>query len=391
VNVTELPSLDTRNLDIEKKARKDVSLGTILIVDDNPANLRALKLILEREFFHVRAAISGELALDSMKVELPDIVLLDIMMPNKNGFEVCEEMKANELTKDIPVLFISALDDLADKIKAFSVGGVDYIPKPFYAHEVIARVNTHITLYKSQKELKRVNQKLYEHSINLERLNKELNSFSYSVSHDLRSPLRSIAGFAQILLEDYHESLDETANNYIDTILRNSKHMEQLIDGLLQLSKISQFELVRADVNLSDTVKQSLNHLLQLDESSNAEVKVADNIICSCSPTLANIAISNLLNNALKYTKYSKDPKVEFGVAKKNGKDTYFIRDNGIGLDMKFAEKIFLPFHRLQRDKKYEGSGIGLATVKRVIDVHHGDIWVESEIDKGSTFYFRFN
>jgi len=385
------PNVEQLKHDIGTKPSRDMGCGTILIVDDNPQNLRALKAILEEQDFSVRAAINGQLALDSMSIDIPDLVLLDIMMPDKNGYQVCEEMKANELTKDIPVLFISALDDLSDKMKAFSVGGVDYIPKPFYAKEVLARVNTHVNLYKSKKELLRVNQQLVEKTRNLERVNNELHSFSYSVSHDLRAPLRSITGFSQILMEDYHSNMDEVATGYLNTIIRNAKHMEQLIDDLLQLSKISQAELSRSTINLSEMVTQSLNNLLQLVDSGKLEVKIAENISCRCSPKLAGIAISNLLNNAWKYTQYVENPKIEFGKSEFDGKETYFIRDNGIGIDMKYASKIFMPFHRLHREEKYEGSGIGLATVKKIIDVHQGVIWVESQPNEGSTFYFRFH
>lgn len=275
-------------------------------------------------------------------------------------------------------------------MKAFSVGGVDYIPKPFYANEVLARVNTHINLYKSQKDLIRSNQLLLERSKSLERINNELNSFSYSVSHDLRAPLRSISGFSQILMEDCLTQLDETAMGHLKKIVRNVKRMEQLIDDLLQLSKISQFELDRSEVNLSDTVNRALHNLLQLVDGSKLDIKVAPNVICNCSAKLAEIALSNLLNNAWKYTQFVDKPAIEFGKTQKDGKDTYYIRDNGIGLDMKFANKIFLPFQRLHREEVYEGSGIGLATVKKIIDVHHGVIWVESQPDAGSTFYFRF-
>jgi len=383
----ELPSLEPN--DLKKNANPEYR-GSILIVDDSPENLHALKIILEEHYYHVRAAINGDLALESMRVEPPDLVLLDIMMPNKNGFQVCEEMKSLDITKDIPVLFISALDDLADKIKSFAVGGVDYIPKPFYAYEVIARVNTHISLYKTRNELLKVNQQLVDHSRNLERLNKELSEFSYSVSHDLRSPLRSIAGFGHILLEDHASKLDDEAKNHLNTIIRNTARMERLIDDLLQLAKISQYELTRTEVNISETFNQSLKELLDADRGKHVDVFVAGNAICSCSPTLVKIAITNLLSNAWKYTEYVTNPKIEFGLTDIDGKETYYIRDNGIGFDMKYVDKIFLPFHRLHRDNRYDGSGIGLATVRKIIEVHHGAIWAESELNKGSTFYFRF-
>lgn len=364
--------------------------GSVLIVDDNPQNLRALKVILEERDYEVRAAISGQLALDSMKMELPDVVLLDIMMPDKNGYQVCEEMKLNKATKDIPVLFISALDDLSDKIKAFSVGGVDYIPKPFCAKEVLARVDTHVSLYRSKQELKIANKKLKERSRNLEQLNSELSSFSYSVSHDLRAPLRSISGFSQIILEDYRDKMDEVATGYFDTIVRNTQHMEHLIEDILQLSRISQQELTRVDVNLSRLVEGSIEDLRQAYSLDSISVTIEPDIHAQCSQKLVAIAISNLVSNAWKYSQFVDRPMIEFGVKSVDGKKTYYLKDNGIGFDMKYANKIFLPFSRLHSNKQYEGSGIGLATVKRIIDIHHGAIWVDSIPDKGSVFYFRF-
>ncbi len=218
--------------------------------------------------------------------------------------------------------------------------------------------------------------------------NKELEAFSYSVSHDLRSPLRIINGFAEILREDYSASLDESGQEYIDRIGISAKHMETLIQDLLNLSKISRYELVEIDIDISKIATSILSEL----EHSNPERKVIwhiqDNLSAKGDYRLISIALSNLLGNAWKYTGKKEKAEIVVGAKKQDDHTIFYVRDNGDGFNMKYADNIFKPFRRLHAEGEFAGTGIGLATVERIIARHSGSIWCESEIGKGATFYF---
>ncbi|MBL7105401.1 MAG: PocR ligand-binding domain-containing protein [Bacteroidales bacterium] len=221
--------------------------------------------------------------------------------------------------------------------------------------------------------------------------NKELESFSYSVSHDLRAPLRSVDGFSKILLEDYHDALDKQGKHYLQRIRAGTQKMGQLIDDLLNLSRIGRQPLNKKTTNLK-TIANEAYKLLE-SERKNRKVKFT---VHECPETLADPNLmqnvfSNLLSNALKFTKNKPLTEIEFGYKEKDNKTIFFIKDNGVGFDMKFADKLFSPFQRLHTNEEYEGSGIGLAIVQRIIFKHGGQIWVESEPDKGTTFYFMLN
>lgn len=216
--------------------------------------------------------------------------------------------------------------------------------------------------------------------------NKELEAFSYSVSHDLRAPLRAISGFAQALLEDYPDKLDETGNNYLTRLTAASNQMGQLIDDLLILSKVSQSELEASELDLSETVKSVVNNLVETTASQNIVFKIHENIFGYGDQRLIQIVLDNLLSNAIKYTSKTKNPCIEFGFD--HAKLAYYVRDNGVGFDMEFIDKIFMPFQRLHHANDFEGTGIGLATVLRIINRHGGKLWANSKEGKGATFYF---
>ncbi len=237
-------------------------------------------------------------------------------------------------------------------------------------------------------ERKKAEDDLKVYAKELEAANKELEAFSYSVSHDLRAPLRAMDGFSESLLQDYGCSLDEAGQNYIQRIRKASQTMAQLIDDILKLSRISRTEMFRGIVNLSMMVKVIGEELKANQPKRQAEFLVAPEVIVNGDKNLLQIALNNLLGNAWKYTGKCEKTRIEFGVARQNGETVYFVRDNGVGFDMRYAGKLFQPFQRLHSSKDYPGTGIGLATVQRVIRRHGGRIWAESEIGKGTTFYF---
>ncbi len=224
----------------------------------------------------------------------------------------------------------------------------------------------------------------------LEMVNKELEAFSYSVSHDLRAPLRAIHGFAQAAIEDYGDRLDEVGMDYLERIVRSAERMGQLIDDLLSLSRLSQKDLNIGMVDLSTIAQEVVKELRERDPCRTVEFRIADGLVAECDADLVKIVLDNLLGNAWKFTASKDHAVIEFGAIRQNGETVYFVRDNGVGFDMRYAEKLFMPFQRLHGEE-FEGTGIGLATVARVIYRHGGRIWAEGVPNAGATFFFTLS
>lgn len=229
-----------------------------------------------------------------------------------------------------------------------------------------------------------------ERTIELSNLNKELEAFSYSVSHDLRAPLRAINGFSTMLYEDNASKLDEESENYLKRIVKASVKMERLIDDLLQISRVTRADMQKEKIDLSKLANDTLQGLHNEDPDRQIKWQVEDGLVINGDKTLINVLMQNLLGNAWKYTARCPESTIKFYRCRVNGSEPVFcVEDNGIGFDTKYSEKIFQPFQRLHSDNEYEGTGIGLATVNRVVHRHGGKIWVESELNKGSRFYFH--
>lgn len=223
----------------------------------------------------------------------------------------------------------------------------------------------------------------------LQRLNKELETFSYSVSHDLRTPLRALDGFSQALMEDYENKLDETGNDYLCRIRGASQNMAKLIDDMLQLSRITRFELIKEPVDLTRVVNEVVQDHRLAEKDRSIQINIDSNMTCLADRNLIKIFMSNLIGNAWKYT--SKKEHAEIYVGRKNidGKTVFFVKDNGAGFDMQFVNKLFGVFQRLHTTEEFSGTGIGLATAQRIIHRHGGTIWAQAVVDKGATFYFK--
>jgi len=218
--------------------------------------------------------------------------------------------------------------------------------------------------------------------------NKELEAFSYSVSHDLRTPLRSIDGFSQALLEDYQDKLDDTAKSYLDRVRKATQHMGSLIDDMLKLSRVTRSEIHHESVDLSTMVMEILEKLQQNNPARTVDVIIQEAVFVNGDPNLLQIALENLVGNAFKFSSKEAQPQFEFGTIVKEGKTACFIRDNGVGFDMAYVNNLFGAFQRLHTSLEFPGTGIGLATVRRIINRHGGKVWVEAEVGKGATFYF---
>jgi PAS domain S-box-containing protein len=224
--------------------------------------------------------------------------------------------------------------------------------------------------------------------VELEQANKELEAFSYSVSHDLRAPLRSINGFSEALLEDYADQLDDTGKDYLHRVRAASQHMAQLIDDLLKLSRLTRAEMHYERVDLSALAQIVATELKETAPERVVEFVIAEGVVADGDAPLLRVVLENLLSNAWKFTGKHPRATIEFGVSQQEGQPVYFVRDDGAGFDMAYVNKLFVPFQRLHRSTEFEGTGIGLATVQRIIHRHGGSVWVEGEVGKGATFYF---
>jgi len=244
------------------------------------------------------------------------------------------------------------------------------------------------TIARDITEKKKVEERVMKARDAAEAFNKELEAFSYSVSHDLRAPLRSIDGFSQALLEDYQDQLDDTAKSYLNRVRKAAQHMGCLIDDMLKLSQVTRSEFRRESVDLSSMVRASSEKLQGNNPDRTVDVIIREGVFVNGDSNLLQIALDNLVGNAWKFASHEAQPQFEFGTTVKEGKTACFIRDNGVGFDMAYVDKLFGAFQRLHTSLEFPGTGIGLATVKRVINRHGGQVWAEAEVGKGATFYF---
>lgn len=235
---------------------------------------------------------------------------------------------------------------------------------------------------------RKIEQELQEHVEDLAEANKNLETFSYSVSHDLKAPLRILTSFSDFLLEEYRDKIDSTGRNYLERIRSNADKMNNLIDDMLDLSRISRQEVVRRDINMSSMAEEILNELDANAEDRTARRVIQRNVWAHADYRLMNVVLTNLMANAWKFTARIPEPCIEFGAMRQEGKNVYFVRDNGAGFDATRAKELFTPFKRLHKGSEFAGTGIGLAIVDRVIRRHGGKVWAEGEVGRGATFYF---
>ena len=241
----------------------------------------------------------------------------------------------------------------------------------------------------AEEEVVKLNKELERHISELEELNVDLESFSYSVSHDLRSPLLVIQGFSQLLAEDYAETLGNKGADFLQRIVASSTRMSQIIDSLLTLSQVAREEIHDEEVDLSEMASTVAVELSKSTPKNHVEVVIEKGVKARGDARLLRIVMENLLGNAWKYTSKQPNPRIEFGMLKENDESIiYYVRDNGVGFDMAYKDKLFMPFERLHPRDEYPGTGVGLATVKRIVHRHGGRVWAESGVGDGAVFYF---
>ncbi len=375
----------------------------ILLVDDQPANLVALEAMLEDLGQNLVRAESGREALKRLLSDDFAVILLDVKMPEMDGFETAELIRQRDRSRHTPILFLTAADtSQTQAVRGYAVGAVDYLIKPVVPEFVRSKVAVFVELAKKNELLRRQAALLAQSEQaalelaetraelvrELEHKNRELESFSYAVSHDLRAPLRRIDSFSRAILESQGRRLDDEGRKFLSRVREASQQMAQLIDDVLYLSRVTRSELRDQDVDLSEVAELVVSRLKEGQPNRRMEVKIRPGVVVTGDGQLLKIALENLLQNAWKFTGNQAEPRIEFGVTQTSGEPTYFIRDNGAGFEMTYAARLFGPFQRLHSQQEFPGNGIGLATVQRIIHRHGGKVWAEGLVGQGATFYF---
>ncbi len=543
----------------------DARSHTILLIDDNPANLSVVVNYLTGHGFQIIVARDGETGLRLAQQEQPDLILLDVVLPDIDGFEACRRLKADKQTQEIPIIFMTVVTKAEDKVRGFAAGGVDYITKPFQHEEVLARVITHLRLRNLTRRLEETNaslerrvekrtaaltqanqelqaeiaerrraeaalqdseerlrltmeavnigswdwdvkndiwyaspiyytmlgyepkagpadrhewlervhpndrayvdkkiqdvlsrdfkehryearlrhadgtyrwqyvcgfdierdekgkvirmlgirmditerkqaevklrrfneeleQRVRDRTGQLEAANKELEAFTYSVSHDLRAPLRHIDGFIELLQKKIQTTLDDQARHYMEIIAESARKMGTLIDNLLSFSRMGRNEIAKSQVDLSQLVQDVIQEFKPEAEEREVQWKISALPSVNGDQAMLRIVLANLIANALKFTRPCQAAEIEIGcLPDQDNEIIVFIRDNGVGFDMAYADKLFGVFQRLHPADEFEGIGIGLANVRRIINRHGGRTWAEGQVNQGATFYFSLS
>ena len=362
--------------------------GNILIVDDTPNNLRLLSSMLHKQGYEVRSAISGSVALMAVQMVPLDLILLDINMPKMNGYEVCQRLKADPQTREIPVIFLSALGEPLDKVQAFQVGGVDYITKPFQVEEVLARVENHLALRQMQIELQQAKAEALRALEQEQELNRLKSEFVSMISHDFRTPLTSIQGFAELLKYGGERLTPALCERYFGKIDAAIEHLLYLLDEVLIIGSIEAgktlHQPVPTDLNqfcrdLCETLQLNDSHPIQLTYSGYSQVEI-DQI-------LLHRILVNLLSNAIKYS--LDQTAIIFNVRSNEQEITFEIIDQGIGIPLENQQHLFKTFYRCSNVGQVKGTGLGLAVVKKCLDICGGEIELLSQEGQGTTATVR--
>jgi signal transduction histidine kinase len=384
--------------------------SNILLVDDTPDNLRLLSKMLESQGYKIRKTTSGKTALQAAQIEPPDLILLDINMPEMNGYEVFEQLRSDEKTCDVPVIFISALNQTIDKIKAFEMGGMDYITKPFQEQEVLARVKTQLTICRQKQQLINQNHKLeqevYEHqraeqelqllNAKFQESNRELERFAFIASHDLKEPLRTVCNFSLLLQNQCKDSFSVQEQDYLERIQVAIQRMQALIDDLLTLSQVSTDARAFVPVDLTQIVQDVGVNLEQQMQQSDGHLQIGSLPTLEANPNQMLQLFQNLISNALKFRRPEEPPVIKIYMqiptntllfkTPLNKVCEIVVEDNGVGFDETYCDRIFGAFQRLHDRSQYEGTGIGLAICQKIVECHGGRITAHSTPGHGTRF-----
>ncbi|MBD3615813.1 MAG: hybrid sensor histidine kinase/response regulator [Gracilimonas sp.] len=365
----------------------------ILLVDDTPANLKLLSHVLDKEGYDHIEATSGEEAVELAKKNIPDLILLDIMMPGMDGFEVIKKIKEDEYLEDIPIIFLSSLTDTDDKIEGFKSGGVDYITKPFQKEETLARIKTHLKIRFLQKQLNERIRVLREREVELSRLNQKKDDLVRMVSHDIKNPLTGIIGLVKLMRESDKISPEEQIQMF-SVIEDSGTNLLNMVREVLdrESKKKEPEKLEYSEVLVSDLLDRvvSMNKAKAVVKEINLEYLIhPEELNAVLDQNKFEIALNNLVSNALKFTPAKGEVFIKVNL---NDDNLMFeVRDTGIGIPKKVLTELFKDGKKSSRKgtSGETGTGLGLDIVQLYVELHGGEVWVESELNKGTQFYIK--
>ena len=380
----------------------------ILAVDDSRTYLHELGEQLRQEGYDPILAHSGEEALELLEVQTVDCILLDLVMPGLSGNQTCQRIKSSPALRDIPLLILTAREEREAMIENINAGADDYITKSSDFEVLKARLRAQLRRKQFEDESRQIREQLLQRDLeagqaqaalelaetrskllaDLEKKNRELETFSYSVSHDLRAPLRAIAGYARILLEDHSDGLAEEGKRMLDVILESTANMARLIDDLLEFAHVGRSELRSTLVDMTSLARSVIQDLLCACPARKIRASVGSLPFCNGNEALLRLVLGNLIGNSIKYTRRCDLAQIQVEGRPETDENLYLVRDNGVGFEMAYAQQLFGIFQRLHSGSEFEGSGVGLSLVQRVIQRHGGRIWAEAKVNEGATFYF---
>jgi len=349
----------------------------VLVADDN-RDLRSFLSSLISPHYEVEAVADGREALAAVQARKPDLVLSDVMMPNLDGLGLVRALRDNPETRTLPVILLSARAGQEASLEGLAAGADDYLAKPFTSQELLARVRTHLTMARARDEL----------LTRLTQANEDLRAFSSSVSHDLRAPLRALDAFAGILEEDHGPELNDEARRKISMIRESVQRLSSIVDALLGLSRIGCQAIRKERFDTDALVAQICKELAGSPGDASAQISIEALPQSFGDRTLLRQVWVNLISNALKYSGARAQPRVQISGFDVDEETVFCVKDNGVGFDMSNVNRLFGIFQRLHRSDEFPGSGVGLATVKRIVDKHLGRVWAESAVNQGAAFFF---
>jgi signal transduction histidine kinase len=358
----------------------------LLIVDDETAQMRALCDTLELEGYLTRGFSSAKQALAELRADDFDLLLTDLMMPEMDGITLLNA--ASQIDSALGAIVMTGHGTIDTAVKAMQGGALDYILKPFKLNAILPVISRALDVQRLRREVTELHEREQQRSKELAAAYQDLESFSYSISHDLRAPLRSIDGFAQILDDDYASQLGDEGRRLIRIIRDGSQRMDQLIAGLLEFSRAGRTALELDHIDMTMLAEAAAAEVRTLHTGPAPLMEIADLPPAKGDATVMRQVWCNLIGNALKYSAKRPQPHIKISGRVENREAIYQVQDNGAGFDMRYAEKLFGVFQRLHRKEEFSGTGVGLAIVQRIVARHGGRIWAQSAPDAGACFQF---